>query len=539
MHRDPERTVRADAPSEVQVLTEPLGGSALSLHIQRGDVPSAWKLTPPGSAADWTDRVRATQRAFAGREWRRQLDGAIRAAGPAAERLDRVVRAEGIVVTTGQQPGLFGGPGYTWSKALSALALADAIEAATGVPAMPLFWAATDDADLAEAQTVWLAGDAGAIALAGAATAPAGTPAAVVAQGDLTDALRALRTASGSLLDADLFRTVEQAYGDPAKPIGAAYIELLQALLAPLGIAVVDASHPAIRRAGAPLAHAVLRDAPAIADALARRSAEIRAAGFEPQVEEVPGLTPVFTYDGDGAAKRRVTIVEAPHLADAHDESLGANVLLRPVVEAAILPTVAYVAGPGELAYFAQATALAEALGTRVPVAVPRWSATLVEPRMQRALDRLGIAPDALADPHAVATALARAAMPAPLAAGLADARAAMGGAADRVAAADDTALLSAGVVEGFRTRVLHQLDRLERRAVAAVKRREARLMQDVAMVRGYFFPGGKRQERASTLLPTLIRHGRGTLLAMLTEARRHASRLVDPSSTPDAGPAS
>src|SRR4029434_6671593 len=71
--------------------------------------------------------------------------------GAAQARLERVASARGIVVTTGQQPGLFGGPIYTWSKALTALTLADEIEAATGVPTAPVFWAANDDADFGEA----------------------------------------------------------------------------------------------------------------------------------------------------------------------------------------------------------------------------------------------------------------------------------------------------------------------------------------------------------------------------------------------------
>ena len=86
---------------------------------------------------------------------------AIMPAGAAAARLERVSRQGGVVVTTGQQPGLFGGPLYTWSKAMSALALADELEARTGIPTAAVFWAATDDADFAEAAATVVARSGG------------------------------------------------------------------------------------------------------------------------------------------------------------------------------------------------------------------------------------------------------------------------------------------------------------------------------------------------------------------------------------------
>ena len=129
--------------SELLVRTDPLGGSPLARAAMDGALP-AWYPGMPTSAASW--RVRADEvRQTASRNWTEALGDALGATGAAAERLRRVADARGIVVTTGQQPGLFGGPVYTWSKALSALALADEIEFATGIPCAPLFWAANDD----------------------------------------------------------------------------------------------------------------------------------------------------------------------------------------------------------------------------------------------------------------------------------------------------------------------------------------------------------------------------------------------------------
>jgi bacillithiol biosynthesis cysteine-adding enzyme BshC len=510
----------------VRVESEPLGGSALSRAIQEHTAPAHWHTAAPTSADAWRARIRETQAAFADRDWLAPLAGAISGRGPGRERLERVARAGGIVVTTGQQPGLFGGPIYTWSKALTALALADEIERRLGVPAAPLFWAATDDADLVEAQRVWVATATGAVALHGGATAAAGTPAARVPQGDLRRELDVLRSAAGSAASSALLNDVTDAYGDPARSIGDAYLAVLDATLAPLGIPVLNAAHPAVADAGATTLRAALRSHEAARTALAARGAEIRALGLEPQVEEVPGLTTVFLYDA-GGTKRRIPDAEAAGIAERTEQALGPNVLLRPVMEAAILPTAAYVAGPGELAYFAQVTALAEALGARVPVAVPRWSGTVIEPRMQRLVDRLGVSRDDLADPHRVEVALARDAMPAELRGALAAMEARLDAVITGTVSADATGLIPPAVADGLRRRLAHQVQRFERRVIAAAKRREADLMRDIAAARGFHFPGGKRQERALSIIPFLARHGTSVLDAMRVRAAEHAAAIV------------
>ncbi|HEU5174110.1 MAG TPA: bacillithiol biosynthesis BshC [Gemmatimonadaceae bacterium] len=522
---DGRSPARRDAGAVV-VRTEPLGGSALSRVIQDRAAPAQWAIAAPDSPDAWRARIDATRAAFEGSDWLAAIGDAVSATGPGRDRLERVARAGGMVVTTGQQPGLFGGPIYTWSKALSALALADTIERELGIPAAPLFWAATDDADLLEAQGVWVATASGAVALRGNATALAGTPAARVPQGDLSAQLAVLRDAAGSAADAGILDAVDAAYGDPTRTIGDAYLRMLEATLDPLGIPLLDAAHPAVRRAGRSVTRAALRHHARVADALARRDREIRALELEPQVEEVAGLTPVFLYEPTGT-RRRLTSDEAAAVADDVAADLGANVLLRPIMEAAIVPTVAYVAGPGELAYFAQVTALAEAVDARVPVAVPRWSGTLIEPRAQRIADRLGLSGAELSDLHGVESRLARGAMPAPLRDAIADLESTLGSAVERVAAADTSALIPRGVIDGLGRRIAHQLARFERRAQAAVKRRESALMREIAFVSGFFFPGGSRQERALSLIPTLARYGLDTLEAMRHEAERHAGGLL------------
>src|SRR3954462_5547436 len=156
-----------------RVLSEPIGGSKLSQAMQRGELPGIGAAAPT-DVESWSRAVSAVRQRFEKRNW---LDHLAPAFGETAklEKLQRAAR-EGVVVTTGQQAGLFGGPMLTLVKALSARALADAIERATGVPCATVFWAATDDADFAEAATVKIPATGGTRTLTLGTAPTAGTP---------------------------------------------------------------------------------------------------------------------------------------------------------------------------------------------------------------------------------------------------------------------------------------------------------------------------------------------------------------------------
>jgi uncharacterized protein YllA (UPF0747 family) len=437
-----------------------------------------------------------------------------------------------VVVTTGQQPGLFGGPVYTWSKALGALAFADALESATGVPTAAVFWAATDDADFAEASSTMVARTGGVDLLRASLAPPAGTPMALAPVGDLRAQLALLAGAAGSGSDSRALDAARAAYGDPTRTIGAAYVMLLRRLLGPLGIPVLDASHPAVVSSAMPTIDRAMRRAVEIESALRDRSKDIRQAGHAPQVEDMPGQSLVFART-DGI-KRRLSVKEATTTAP-DVAPCTPNVLLRPIVEREILPTVAYLAGPGELAYFAQVTAVASAMEVDAPLALPRWSCTLLEPHIAAALQRLGLQRDAFDTPHTAERLATRAAMSDETAAGLSSLR----GVIDRLPdslGAEPAALGLDRATDGARQALQRRVDRLERRLLAGIARRDGDRMRDVATIRAALAPHGQRQERAINLLPILARHGLDLLTEMRDAAGEHARALVSASAS-DASP--
>jgi uncharacterized protein YllA (UPF0747 family) len=174
---------------------------------------------------------------------------------------------------------------------------------------------------------------------------------------------------------------------------------------------------------------------------------------------------------------------------------------------------------------------VADALGAAQPLAVPRWSGLIVEPHVRRILDRNGLEVDDMKNADATLGRLARELLPDGVRGALAGYRAALEGAADALAAAvadGDAPLVPDAVLSGARNSIGHRLDRLERRVVAASKRRHGQLVRDVETARAALFPLGKPQERMLNLMPLLARHGEPLLEAMLDAARGHAAALVE-----------
>jgi uncharacterized protein YllA (UPF0747 family) len=258
-------------------------------------------------------------------------------------------------------------------------------------------------------------------------------------------------------------------------------------------------------------------------------------------VHEVAGLSTVFHESNQ--LRTRVSIEHAAEVeSNAEAESLSPNVLLRPVLERVVLPTVAYVGGPSEVAYFAQVGAVAEELGVALPRVIPRWSGTVVEDHIAGILRRYEVDPSELVDPHAVLNRLARSSLPPAVLELLGALRSSNQSAFDELSGvlAEGGGSLSVpkSIVDGARASVFQRLSRFERRLVATAKKREARLSEDIATARGALYPLGKMQERALNLFPLLARYGIAFLEDVRTSATELASQVVGSPGAPQQGTA-
>jgi uncharacterized protein YllA (UPF0747 family) len=246
--------------------------------------------------------------------------------------------------------------------------------------------------------------------------------------------------------------------------------------------------------------------------------------------------------DGHGFIARRarteVTLHEFERIAAETPDRLSGNVLLRPVLESALLPTVAYVAGPGELRYLELAAPVYERLAVPRQRPVPRWSGLFVEPRVTRVLAKYGASLEALLDDGATAELEARIAREA-LPDGAEAAFAALRQAIEQryepvvraVAAVDPTLERPAATAKG---QALHAAQELEKKLLQHARKRSATELAQIARVRLAVRPEGKPQERVLSMAGFLARYGTG-LLGELADhiAAWYARALEAPRVTP------
>lgn len=444
-----------------------------------------------------------------------------------------------LTVTTGQQPALFLGPLYTLHKALSAAALARILEARWDRPVIPVFWVAGDDHDWDEARAAHWLDDSGEVVTAAlrerdpdAAMTPLWRePLAAEAARALALFRRSHRDSAAAGIAVDLL----ERHFQPDATVSAASCGMLAELLAPLGVLVLDSTHPAFKRAAAPLLVRAIREREALSTAIRNRHDGLQQDGRDPGIAHDADATLVMLDGPDGRDRlvqagqgfrlRRaglsVSLTEIDRIAADEPERLSANVLLRPVLESQLLASVAYCAGPGELRYLRLAAAVFETLGIPRPAPVPRWSGLIVDSYADRMLARFGLTLDALRDPQQDVLAGAAAdRMPPRALAALKQLR--TGAAEGFKVVADEAGRIAAPLVrsaEGSERRVLFEVERLERRLVRSLKRRHETELRQLVRARTSVLPAGRPQERVLCVAGPLARFGPPLLDAVLEAA--------------------
>jgi bacillithiol biosynthesis cysteine-adding enzyme BshC len=463
--------------------------------------------------------------------WDPALEPAIIASSAKETLLARLRTPGALAVTTGQQPGLFTGPAYSISKALSARALARLLEQRWGRPVVPIYWIPGDDHDLREVASVsWLDSDGKLVTASLPPRAPE-APMTPLWREPLGEAVLPLLDAFERSFAADIASpTVAwlRRHYRPAATVAAAYGGALAELLAPLGVLCLDSTHAAVKRAAAPLLLRALDDVTGLDAVLASRARQLITAGTDPGVPVGDGAALVFldgelgrdrlVADGKGLQARRahtrISRTELERIAAAEPVRLSANVLLRPVLESALLPTVAYVAGPGELRYLALAQPLYEQLGVSPQLPVPRWSGVLIEPYVTRILAKFGAGIDELlGDSASLEERITRQAYPDGTDAALAGLRGAIEHSYEPVIRAargvDPTLERPAEAAQG---RALHDVEQLERKLAQHARKRARVELSQIARARLSVLPEGSPQERVLSMAGFLARYGPGVL---------------------------
>jgi bacillithiol biosynthesis cysteine-adding enzyme BshC len=489
----------------------------------------------PGDLRAFRAKLAEVGRRF-GRAERETAAAAVRPTSPgAAARLARFVEDGGAMVTTGQQAGLFTGPMYTIYKILTAIRLAESLEERLGVVVLPVFWAASEDHDFDEANHTYLVDGAGKLRrLAVSATDTRPVPMSEMRLGDDVEKLSGeLLDIVGSIGDNNVHLRDILATYQPGRTVAEAFRGTVERLFAGFDLLVTDAADPHVKRASLPVLLGDVERAGEHERLLAARTEEVQAAGYSAPVTVRQGAANVFfhgpagrerlakTKDGWIAREARIRFTrdEIAERMRAEPGAFSPNVFLRPVVESAVFPTLAYVGGPAETAYFAQIGPLFQAFGIIPPISYPRFTARLVPDAVADKAAALGVGYDELGQPeHELASLLARRRMPTEIDDRLHTIRVSLveefGRLMDAAAGIDFNLDAALGA---RRNRALLEVADAEAKILAHAKKNDRGITHDLPVVRNHLMPLGTPQERVLNVFPYLAM--RPTLLHDLAEA--------------------
>ena len=429
-----------------------------------------------------------------------------------------------VAVVTGQQAGVFGGPLYTVFKAITAIQLARRVRATTGVEAVPVFWVDSEDHDWQEIRSARILDkDANVVDIVsadppGAGPHPVGGLEFDAGIGAAVD--RLAEQLAPSEFTADVLAALRRRYQTGAS-VGAAFAGWMDDLLGRHGLVVFESDDASLKPLVADLfAHEIESRS---TSKLARKAADsMDQLGHTPQVVPADEAVALFYVDGAGrrgikARGAELVIGDAVRSAAdlkaealAHPERFSPNVLLRPIVQDRIFPTVCYVSGPAELAYQAQLGGVYREFGVEAPLLYSRASATLADGAAMRFLERSSLALETMhgQDDSVLNQWLANQ-LPAELERGIAEADTLVSERIDALKASVSTIDPTlAGAVDTTRDKMRETLKTLHSKIIQAAKRKDDTLRRQFVRTRALTFPEGVPQERSLNVVFFANRYG-------------------------------
>ena len=461
-------------------------------------------------------------------------DLAVQSSAPAAVKgqIESLRRPDSLVVFAGQQAGLFTGPLYAIYKALTAERWAADLARRLAVPVIPCFWLCSDDHDFAEVDHVDVpcAGRVTTVRYV-PASAPSGTPIGrVVLDSGIEVAIDALRKClPESALAAAALDEVARCYPAGAT-LSSAFASLWYRMFPDSKLLFVAPDHPALAKLAAPLLARALADDAQLHATYASASIELEAAGYHRQAHKVPSQTFLFhqhparhaihkvasgRFAWEGAEPVSADLLQ--QMCEARPEEFSPDVLLRPVVQNALFPTVGVVLGPAEVAYYAQIGGLHDHFDAPRPATLARTSVTLLERSTLQRLAEHDIDIESLrTDADREVARVLRARFPPDIELKLQAATQRINTSVAELGAdlsRFDPAL--GATVRAAAARIDRQMNTVSDKAHAAHRRREHTAQAQIRSVALHLFPRGGLQERSFNIVYYWARYGRQLLDAL------------------------
>ncbi len=490
-----------------------------------------------GDFRDFTSFRRQTESVRARRIRREDLAAVLReqnqsyGCGPRTlDQVEKIVRDEACAVVTGQQVGLFLGPLYTIYKALTAIKLAESLNQHHLGSFVPIFWLASEDHDLAEIDHITFLNQNNELEdvcfpyPSDELKIPASK---IILPSEIVNCLRQLREAT---LDSEFKENIIEHLSDayqPGRSMAEAFGRWMIRLFDSYGLIIIDASHPRLKELGSEVFYReIAEESPSTREALAA-SEKLRQAGYEAQVHLHEGILNLFYAERQRRAiqwKEGVySIKETPDtfqkqellaLAAEKPSLFSPNVLLRPLYQDALLPTVTYVAGPGEIAYFAQMRGIYEKFRLPMPVIYPRKTVTIVEKNIDHILKKYNLTiPDLWRDAAGIIGDMAKKQIPDSIQKTLRLVHEHLEQDFEplkrEISAIEPTLKDTADLAK---RKIEHSLKFLEKKIVQAAKTQDDIAIRQFEKATHNLYPRRQLQERVFNIVPYLIKYGHGLI---------------------------
>ncbi|MCK4850594.1 MAG: bacillithiol biosynthesis cysteine-adding enzyme BshC [Phycisphaerae bacterium] len=428
---------------------------------------------------------------------------------------------QALAVVTGQQAGFAGGPLYSVYKAISAIKLAEYLSGATGKAVVPVFWIASEDTNVEQINASTWMDRQGQLRHIRADLGEKQQICNLRVEEAAMEAFEQL----AELMPQSEFRSQWQAVYEPrsSEPWGQWFGRIYAWLFAEQGLVLLE-PYVVYSRAGQ-IFRRIIASLAQLQETFAKSTAKLSEQGYEPQIES-QGRGMVYLVEkgrrqgivaGEGkitvGTSESYTLKDLSDLGGEHPERFSCSVGLRPVVQDCLLGTVAYVAGPGEISYYAQLGGLYEQLGVSMPVIWPRASMTLIEPKIARLMAKSGLTEQALLAEGEASEDVSEPKAEAPGAEVLLELAQKAGRSLEQLARKikeqDSSAQRFADKIS---KRVGRDIERLLRRGLEFVNLDRQISRRQYERIRMSLRPAGKPQERAFSLFGYLVYYGQGVL---------------------------
>ena len=324
-------------------------------------------------------------------------------AEPTLANIQRLRDPGTFAVVTGQQVGLFSGPAFTLYKALTTVKLARHLSE-QGLPAVPMFWLATEDHDLEEVCHGAVFDDEYRLVSfrdCGNRPAPRSPVGNVEHDAEISLAIEQVEKA---LPDGEarstLMRDLRECYA-PSRGWGESFGRFITRLFGRWGVVLIDPLDESVHELGRPVYQQSLEQAEALRAGILQNTRNLLRRGYHAQVHVTDDSALLFlNWQGDRLPLHQrddaffvpegqmLPLAQLQALLEKEPLSFSPNVLFRPVVQDFLLPTISYVAGPAELAYLAQSQPVYAKLGRPQPIIFPRAAFTLLDARTERWMEK-------------------------------------------------------------------------------------------------------------------------------------------------------